>query len=318
MDEMVIRNNCECIKKHWISIMTVTDLFYMQVKHFVQLLQVEIAHQEGLGLDVVSGGELYTAIKAGFPMEKVYFHGNNKTIDEIEMGIDNNIGRFVVDNETELNNIEKIATVKGKKVKILFRIKPGIDANTHEAVMTGQIDSKFGVGIENGEAYDIIAKAAKMENIEVVGIHCHIGSQIFGLEPFMKTAEVMINFIADIRDKLNIQLNELNLGGGFGIRYTEKDAHLEYDKFVESVSKVVKKVANEKGIKELFILIEPGRSIVGSAGITLYVVGNVKNIEGIRKYISVDGGRCDNPRDALYESSILYWQTNLKVLRMKL
>jgi diaminopimelate decarboxylase len=218
------------------------------------------------------------------------------------MGIDNNIGRFVVDNETELNNIEKIATVKGKKVKILFRIKPGIDANTHEAVMTGQIDSKFGVGIENGEAYDIIAKAAKMENIEVVGIHCHIGSQIFGLEPFMKTAEVMINFIADIRDKLNIQLNELNLGGGFGIRYTEKDAHLEYDKFVESVSKVVKKVANEKGIKELFILIEPGRSIVGSAGITLYEVGNVKNIEGIRKYISVDGGMCDNPRYALYES----------------
>ena len=168
--------------------------------------------------------------------------------------------------------------------------------------MTGQIDSKFGVGIENGEAYDIIAKAAKMENIEVVGIHCHIGSQIFGLEPFMKTAEVMINFIADIRDKLNIQLNELNLGGGFGIRYTEKDAHLEYDKFVESVSKVVKKVANEKGIKELFILIEPGRSIVGSAGITLYEVGNVKNIEGIRKYISVDGGMCDNPRYALYES----------------
>ncbi|NLK69701.1 MAG: diaminopimelate decarboxylase [Clostridiaceae bacterium] len=302
MDEMVIRNNCRMYKEALDKYYDGNGLVLYASKAFCTIAACKIAHQEGLGLDVVSGGELYTAIKAGFPMEKVYFHGNNKTIDEIEMGIDNNIGRFVVDNETELNNIEKIATVKGKKVKILFRIKPGIDANTHEAVMTGQIDSKFGVGIENGEAYDIIAKAAKMENIEVVGIHCHIGSQIFGLEPFMKTAEVMINFIADIRDKLNIQLNELNLGGGFGIRYTEKDAHLEYDKFVESVSKVVKKVANEKGIKELFILIEPGRSIVGSAGITLYEVGNVKNIEGIRKYISVDGGMCDNPRYALYES----------------
>ncbi len=302
MDEMVIRNNCRMYKEALDKYYDGNGLVLYASKAFCTIAACKIAHQEGLGLDVVSGGELYTAIKAGFPMEKVYFHGNNKTIDEIEMGIDNNIGRFVVDNETELNNIEKIATVKGKKVKILFRIKPGIDANTHEAVMTGQIDSKFGVGIENGEAYDIIAKAAKMENIEVVGIHCHIGSQIFGLEPFMKTAEVMINFIADIRDKLNIQLNELNLGGGFGIRYPEKDAHLEYDKFVESVSKVVKKVANEKGIKELFILIEPGRSIVGSAGITLYEVGNVKNIEGIRKYISVDGGMCDNPRYALYES----------------
>lgn len=302
MDEMVIRNNCRMYKEALDKYYDGNGLVLYASKAFCTIAACKIAHQEGLGLDVVSGGELYTAIKAGFPMEKVYFHGNNKTIDEIEMGIDNNIGRFVVDNETELNNIEKIATVKGKTVKILFRIKPGIDANTHEAVMTGQIDSKFGVGIENGEAYDIIAKAAKMENIEVVGIHCHIGSQIFGLEPFMKTAEVMINFIADIRDKLNIQLNELNLGGGFGIRYTEKDAHLEYDKFVESVSKVVKKVANEKGIKELFILIEPGRSIVGSAGITLYEVGNVKNIEGIRKYISVDGGMCDNPRYALYES----------------
>ena len=302
MDEMVIRNNCRMYKEALDKYYDGNGLVLYASKAFCTIAACKIAHQEGLGLDVVSGGELYTAIKAGFPMEKVYFHGNNKTIDEIEMGIDNNIGRFVVDNETELNNIEKIATVKGKTVKILFRIKPGIDANTHEAVMTGQIDSKFGVGIENGEAYDIIAKAAKMENIEVVGIHCHIGSQIFGLEPFMKTAEVMINFIADIRDKLNVQLNELNLGGGFGIRYTEKDAHLEYDKFVESVSKVVKKVANEKGIKELFILIEPGRSIVGSAGITLYEVGNVKNIEGIRKYISVDGGMCDNPRYALYES----------------
>lgn len=302
MDEMVIRNNCRVYKKALDKYYDGKGLVLYASKAFCTIAACKIANQEGLGLDVVSGGELYTAIKADFPMDKVYFHGNNKTIDELEMGIENNVGRFVVDNETELHNIEKIAAKKGKKVKILFRIKPGIDANTHEAVMTGQIDSKFGVALENREAHEIIAKAAKMKNIEVVGVHCHIGSQIFGIEPFMKTAEVMINFIAEIREEFDIHLNELNLGGGFGIRYTEKDAYLEYDQFVESVSKVVKRVAKEKNIKDLCILIEPGRSIVGSAGITLYEVGNVKNIEGVRKYISIDGGMCDNPRYALYNS----------------
>lgn len=248
-------------------------------KAFCTTAICRIMEQEGLGLDVVSGGELYTAIKAGFPTERIYFHGNNKTIDEIRMGIEYNVGRFVVDNETELLNIEKIAAEKNRKVKILFRVKPGIDAHTHQFIKTGQIDSKFGVALENGEAHAFVEKAAGMEHIELVGVHCHIGSQIFELEPFGLAAEVMVNFIAEIRDRFGIQLSELNLGGGVGIKYTEKDSPIEYDRFVETISKTVKRICNTKKLGRIYILMEPGRSIVAPAGITLYRVGNVKDIK---------------------------------------
>ncbi len=302
MDEMVIRENCRLYKgamdKHYGGY----GLVLFASKAFCTLAACKIIQQEGLGLDVVSGGEMYTAIKAGFPMERVYFHGNNKTVEEIEMGINYNIGRFVVDNYTELQQINTIAGEKGKRVKISFRVKPGVDAHTHEFIRTGQIDSKFGVALENGEAHEIIALAGKMEHVEVVGVHCHIGSQIFDLSPFELAAEIMLNFIADIRDKYGIRITELNLGGGFGIRYTEKDDPLEYNKYIESVSRVVKRICQEKDLDKMFMLMEPGRSIVAPAGITLYRVGGVKEIKNIRKYISIDGGMCDNPRYALYKS----------------
>ena len=302
MDEMIIRNNCRMYKNAIDRYYDGNGLVLYASKAFCTVAVCKIMEQEGLGLDVVSGGELYTAIKAGFPMEKVYFHGNNKTIEEIEMGIEHNVGCFVVDNETELFNIEKTASEKGKKVKILLRVKPGIDAHTHDFIKTGQIDSKFGVALENGEAHRIVEKAAKMKNIELAGVHCHIGSQIFELEPFELAAEIMLSFIAEVRDKFGIRMYELNLGGGFGIKYTEKDAPLEYEKFVESVSKVVKRICSEKNLGKIFILMEPGRSIVAPAGITLYRVGSVKEIKGIRKYIAIDGGMSDNPRYALYNA----------------
>jgi len=302
MDEMVIRNNCRKYKNALEKYFDGNGLVLYASKAFCTIAACRIAHQEGLGLDVVSGGELYTAIKAGFPMEKVYFHGNNKTIDEIEMGVENNVGRFVVDNETELYNIEKIAARKGKKVKVLFRIKPGIDAHTHDFIKTGQIDSKFGVALENGEAHAIFEKAVKMKNIEVVGVHCHIGSQIFELEPYEAAAEILLDFIADVRYRFGIEMSEINLGGGYGIKYTDKDNPLEYEQFVESISKVVKRICEEKKISNMFILMEPGRSIVAPAGITLYEVGNIKDIKGVRKYISIDGGMSDNPRYALYNA----------------
>lgn len=302
MDEMIIRNNCRMYKKAIDKYYDGNGLAVYASKAFCTMAVCKIVEQEGLGLDVVSGGELYTAVKAGFPMEKVYFHGNNKTIDEIEFGIENNVGRFVVDNEIELMNIGRIADEKNKKVKILIRVKPGVDAHTHQSVRTGQIDSKFGVGIENGEAKALIKKAVSMENIEVVGVHCHIGSQILEIKPFELAAEILLTFIAEVRDELGINLSELNLGGGVGIKYTEKDNVLEYDSFVESVSKVIKRVCKEKNLSNIFILMEPGRSIVGNAGITLYRVGNIKDIKGVRKYISIDGGMCDNPRYALYKS----------------
>lgn len=302
MDEMVIRNNCRVYKKALDKYYDGNGLVLYASKAFCTIAACRIAEQEGLGLDVVSGGELYTAIKAGFPMEKVYFHGNNKTPDEIEMGIDHNVGRFVVDNETELYNTEEIAARKGKKVKILVRVKPGIDAHTHQFILTGQIDSKFGVALENGEAHALVEKAVKMDNIEVVGVHCHIGSQIFELEPFERAAEILLGFIAEVRDRFGVRLTELNLGGGFGVKYTEADKPLEFELFVESISKTVKRICVEKNIENVFILMEPGRSLVASAGITLYRVGNVKEIEGVRKYISIDGGMCDNPRYALYNA----------------
>jgi len=302
MDEMVIRNNCRRYKSALDRYFDGNGLVLYASKAFCTMAACRIAHQEGLGLDVVSGGELYTAIKAGFPMEKVYFHGNNKTIDEIEMGIEHNIGRFVVDNETELMNIEKIAASKDKKVKVLFRVKPGVDAHTHDFIKTGQIDSKFGVAIENGEARAIIEKAVKMKNIEVVGVHCHIGSQIFELEPYELATGILLDFIAEVRDEFGAELTELNIGGGYGIKYTDNDKPLEYEQFVETISKTVKRICKEKNLKKLFILMEPGRSIVAPAGITLYKVGNVKDIKGIRKYISVDGGMTDNPRYALYNA----------------
>lgn len=302
MDEMVIRNNCRIFKNAIDKYYDGNGLALYASKAFCTIAACKIAEQEGLGLDVVSGGELYTAIKAGFPMEKVYFHGNNKSLDEIEMGIDHDVGRFVVDNETELYNIERIAASKGKKVKILFRVKPGVDAHTHRFILTGQIDSKFGVALENGEAHALIEKASRMKNIEVVGVHCHIGSQIFELEPFELAAGILLNFIAEVRDKLGIQLTELNLGGGFGVKYTEKDESLEYELFVESVSKAIKRICKEKNLNNIFILMEPGRSIVAPAGITLYRVGNIKEIKGVRKYILIDGGMCDNPRYALYNA----------------
>lgn len=302
MDEAVIRNNCRMYKQAMDRYYGGNGLVLYASKAFCTVAACRIMEQEGLGLDVVSGGELYTAIKAGFPMEKIYFHGNNKTAEEIEMGIEHNVGRFVVDNETELSNIEKIASEKGKKVKILFRIKPGIDAHTHQYIKTGQIDSKFGVALENGEAHSFVEKVLKMEHIELVGVHCHIGSQIFEIEPFELAAEVMINFIADIRDRFGFCMSELDLGGGFGIKYTENDTPLEFDRFVESVSKTVERLCREKELGRIFILLEPGRSIVAPAGITLYRVGNVKDIKGVRKYISVDGGMSDNPRYALYNA----------------
>ena len=226
-------------------------------KAFCTLAICKIVEQEGLGLDVISGGELFTAAKAGFPMDKIHFHGNNKTPDEIEMGIDYGVGRFVVDNHVELETIERIAREKNKRVEISIRIKPGIDAHTHEFIKTGQIDSKFGVALENGEAHEMVAEIKKIDNVELVGVHCHIGSQIFELAPFEHAAEILLNFIADVKEKYGITIKELNLGGGFGIKYTEKDDPLEYDQFIEAVSKVVKKICKEKGLGRIFMLMEP-------------------------------------------------------------
>ena len=302
MDEELIRKNCRTYKQALDKYYNGNGLVLYANKAFCSMYMCKIIAEEGLGADVVSGGELYTAVKAGFPMDKVFFHGNNKTYDELELAVKNNVGHIVCDNIYELEKLNEIAGKYNKVQNILFRIKPGIDAHTHSFVLTGQIDSKFGVALENGEAFEIFKTASKLKNVKIDGVHCHIGSQIFDIEPFCQAAKVMINFIAELKDKLGVEIDLLNLGGGFGIAYTENDDPISYDKYIEKVSVVVKETASEKGVKVPSILMEPGRSIAAPAGITLYIVGGVKDIKNVRKYVSVDGGMCDNPRYILYQS----------------
>jgi len=285
------------------------DKFYNQngrvlyaSKTFCCKESIRIASAEGLGIDVVSGGELYTAIKAGIDTSKIVFHGNNKSIQELNMAIDNKVGRIIVDSMYELNLLNEIAKEKNVVVDIMLRIKPGIDVHTHDYIKTGQIDSKFGLTLENKEAEEAVKEAIGKAYINLVGLHCHIGSQIFDVEPFEDTANIMLNFIADIKNKYNYEILELNLGGGFGIMYTSEDDPVAYEKYLELISRVVIETCSKLNIKVPFIYIEPGRSISGPAGITLYTVGTIKEIQGIRKYVSIDGGMTDNPRYTLYQA----------------
>lgn len=303
MDEENIRQNCRQFKASIDEYYDGNGLVLYASKAFSCKEIYRVVASEGLGADVVSGGELYTALKADFPADRIYFHGNNKTREELVMALDAGVHRIVVDNLTELAVLDKLAKEKGKVVDILFRIKPGIDAHTHAFIRTGQIDSKFGLALENGEAMEAVREALSFQNVNLAGLHCHIGSQIHEIEPFELAAEVMLTFIKKIFDETGFLVKELNLGGGFGIKYTDEDRPQKYTAYMQRVSTVVKKKAAQFGLPVPFVLIEPGRSIVAPAGITLYTVGAVKEIAGVRNYVSIDGGMVDNPRYALYKSS---------------
>ena len=302
MDEAMIRSACRRFKKSIDEFYGGAGLVCYASKAFSCKEIYRIVDSEGVGADVVSGGELYTAASVGFPMDKVCFHGNNKTDEELELAVEKKVGRIIVDNVYELERLDKLAEKKGVTANIMFRIKPGIDAHTHNFVKTGQIDSKFGFALETGEAFEAVKKAIALKNVHLIGLHCHIGSQIFDIEPFVHAAEVMLGFIAKIKNELSFEVKELNLGGGFGIKYTNEDKPCAFEKYMECVSVKVKEICAEKGIKLPFILIEPGRSIAAPAGLTLYTVGGIKEIPNIRTYVSIDGGMCDNPRYALYKS----------------
>lgn len=302
IDENVVRNNCKLYKDSIDKCYYGKGLVFYASKALCNKEIIRIVRSEGFGCDVVSAGELYTALAAGMEGEKICMHGNNKTEDELRFAISNNVGRIVADNVPELEKINEIAGEYKVKQKVLFRIKPGIDAHTHDFIMTGQIDSKFGFALETGEAEEAIIKALEYENLEVGGIHCHIGSQIFESEPFKEAAKILVNFIGDIKDKTGYEMKELNLGGGFGVTYTEKDDPIEFNRYIEEISVIVKETAEERGLCLPFIMMEPGRSIVATAGVTLYTAGAIKDIPNIRRYVSVDGGMCDNPRYILYQA----------------
>ena len=257
-----------------------------------------ILKDTSLYLDVVSGGELYTAIKASFPMEKIFFHGNNKSMDELVLAIESGVGRIVVDNIQELELLNRICIEKNTRADILFRITPGVGAHTHKYIQTGQEDSKFGIPIFLVE--DVIERALKMKGVNVKGIHCHIGSQILDSRPYENVTEIMLSLIKKLNQNDNIIISELNLGGGFGISYSSETPPLNMDQLIAKLTNYIKLKTKEFNIPLPKIFIEPGRYITGNAGITLYEVGTIKEIANIRKYVSVNGGMTDNPRTALY------------------
>lgn len=270
----------------------------------------EIMKEENMGVDVVSIGEMYTAIKAGFPMSQTYFHSNNKTDTDIAFAMDHGIGYFVVDNEEELFAIEREAAARGMRQSVLLRITPGIDPHTFEAVSTGKVDSKFGFAIETGAAENIIIKALAQPHIHVAGLHCHVGSQVFDSEVFLLTAEVMLTFIADMQSRHGLVTELFDIGGGFGVRYLASDPILDLHGCMMEIANFMKTKAEALGITLPKIAFEPGRSIVADAGMTLYTVGNVKCIPDFINYVSVDGGMTDNVRYAMYTAPYTLFQAN--------
>ncbi len=302
MDEKTIRKNCrtylDAMRKYFGE--NAKPFYASKACSFKKIYN--IVGSEGMGVDVVSVGEIYTAKMAGYDMKNVCFHSNSKNDYDVEFAIDNGVGCFVVDNIEELEAIDNFAAQKGIKQKILFRITPGIDTHTYEAVNTGKVDSKFGFPIETGAAMEITKIALTKKNINLAGFHCHVGSQLFDSDVFVRSAEIMLKFIADVKNTLGYEAKELDLGGGYGVRYTEKDPVLNIEENIKQVAEYVKKLCKELNINEPAISMEPGRSIVADAGITLYKVGNVKRIEGYKNYVAIDGGMGDNPRYALYES----------------
>lgn len=271
-------------------------------KAFSSIAIYEVAKQEGLSLDVVSGGELYTAVQAGFPRERIHFHGNNKSIEELSYAFSENIGCIVLDNFLEIDLVKQIAQERKQEMNVLLRVTPGVEASTHDYITTGQEDSKFGFDLKNGQADDAFYQLHNDLYVNVLGMHCHIGSQIFETTAFRYAAEALMEKMIAWRDQYNFVCPVLNLGGGFGIRYTEADTPLEPEKYVEEMARVVLSMTREYNYPMPEIWIEPGRSLIGDAGTTLYKVGSMKEVPNVRTYVAVDGGMSDNIRPALYDA----------------
>ncbi len=303
MDEDRIRENCRVYKRAFEKYFggNGKPLYASKANSFKRIY--EIMTEEGMGIDVVSSGEIYTALKAGYDIGNAYFHSNNKTDWDIEYAMKNNIGYFVVDNIEEMNAIDAEAERQGKVQKVLLRLTPGIDTHTYAAVQTGQVDSKFGSAIETGQAEEITLLTLAKEHVELVGFHCHLGSQIFEEDVFERGAQIMLEFIAQMKEKHGYMAEQLDLGGGYGVRYTEADPVLDIDTKIGEVAAKVDEICKKLGIEMPEIHMEPGRSIVADAGMTLYTAGTVKRIPGYKNYVSIDGGMTDNPRFALYQSS---------------
>ena len=298
-DEATIRARC----REYVGGLTAIapdSLDIYATKAFANAGIFQILAEEGLGLDVVSGGEVALAHRSGFQMERVYFHGNNKLTDEMELAVELGVGRFVVDNLYELGRLDALGRRLGVRLPALIRVGPGVEAHTHDYRKTGILDSKFGIPISTGQAETAVIEATQARGIELLGLHAHIGSQIFEITPYVETIRIVLQFAREMRQRHGLQLREFSPGGGWGISYTDEDDPLSADEVARTVGQAVQSIAAEQGLATPRIIIEPGRSIVGQAGVALYTVGAIKDIPSVRRYVSVDGGMADNIRPALY------------------
>ena len=301
LDEDKMRSMCEKYRQSAARYFkNAKILFASKALSFKEIYRID--DSEGLCADTVSSGEIYTALAAGFPPEKIHFHGNNKTVADLEYAVKSGVGVIIADNLADLDDLEEICASEGKTAKVVLRVTPGIDPHTHVKISTGKVDSKFGSAIETGQALEAVKYALGKQHVRLIGIHCHVGSQSFDPMPFLDAADIMMRFLAEIREKTGVTLSVLNLGGGFGVRYVPDQQNLDIDYMFREIAARVRNNCEILGMEEPELNFEPGRSIVAAAGVTLYTVGNIKTIPGYKSYVSIDGGMADNPRYALYQA----------------
>ncbi len=303
MDEDRIRQNCRMYLSAFRSAFgeDALPLYAGKAAAFRQIYR--IMAEEGLGVDAVSPGEIGTALSAGYPAENIYYHGDGKTDQDIAFALDRGVGCFIVDNGDELIALQEQASARGLRQKVLLRITPGIDPHTYHAINTGAVDVKFGVPVETGQAMEFVRAALGMKNIDVAGLHCHVGSMVFDEDVFLRMVDLMVGFMADVRGELGLVFRELNLGGGYGVRYTDDDPTADIPARIGEVAARLRSRLSEAGLPVPRFLMEPGRSIVADAGMTVYTVCSVKRIPGYKSYVITDGGMTDNPRYCLYGSA---------------
>ena len=307
MDEGQIRDNCRRYKAAFDARYPKNDVSFAS-KAFLNMAICKVIEQEGLSLDVASAGELYTAIQADFPPERILLHGNNKSLRELEMALEYGVGRVVVDNLPELRQLAALAKAQGKTQAILIRVTPGIDPHTHRRIRTGQEDTKFGLSIASGAALEAVTEAlGAAPHVQITGLHCHIGSQLLDAHTHEQAIDVMVGFLRKVADATGWMPEDLDVGGGLGIRYLESQQPPSYEEFADSLVGALRTALDKYGVPEPNLLQEPGRALVGEAGVTLYTVGVIKKVAipespGTRTYVTIDGGLSDNPRPQLYDA----------------
>lgn len=272
-------------------------------KAFCTPAMLKLVQREGMCIDVVSGGELYTAMQAGFPAGRIEFNGNNKLPAEIELAVDCGVGRIIIDSPQELSLIEDACRRRGRRMQVLFRVTPGVRADTHDYIVTGKKDSKFGIPLDEEWIFPCIRAAVESQWVELLGLHCHIGSQLFSVQPYLEAVDVLLQLLWQVQDRFGYSMTELNIGGGFGISYTGEEEVRPYEYFLTPIMEKIQAFCAARGIPRPTVVTEPGRSVVGEAGTTLYTVGAIKDIPGVRRYLAVDGGMSDNIRPALYHAA---------------